>query len=118
VTSQTAESRLTINREKLRDQGSLLGDDQSVLRNTNSLCHNFGSGHIACLILDERNRNMLRAAIIFFIIGLIAMFFGMNGVAGLSVELGKTLLYVFLVLAVISFVISLATGRRAGPPLP
>lgn len=61
---------------------------------------------------------MLRAAIVFFIIGLIAMFLGMGNIAGMSVEVGKTLLFIFLALAVISFVVSLVTGRRSGPPLP
>lgn len=60
---------------------------------------------------------MLRAAIVFFVIGLLAMFLGMNNIAGLSVELGKILLYVFLALAVISFVVSLVTGRKSGPPV-
>lgn len=61
---------------------------------------------------------MLRAAIVFFVIGLIAMFLGMNGIAGLSVEVGKLLLYVFLALAVITFVVSLVSGKgRSGPPV-
>lgn len=60
---------------------------------------------------------MLRAAITFFIIGLIAMFLGMNNIAGISVELGKLLLFVFAGLAVVSFVFSLMSGRRSGPPL-
>ncbi len=60
---------------------------------------------------------MIRAAITFFIIALIAMFFGANHIAGISADLGKTLLYVFLVLAVVSFLVSLVTGRRSGPPL-
>ena len=60
---------------------------------------------------------MLRAAIIFFVIGLIAVLLGMGNVAGISIELGKTLLYVFLVLAVLSFLISIFTGRRGGPPV-
>lgn len=61
---------------------------------------------------------MLRAAITFFVVGLVAMFFGMNNIAGVSVELGKILLYVFLALAVITFVVSmLSGGRRTGPPL-
>jgi uncharacterized membrane protein YtjA (UPF0391 family) len=59
---------------------------------------------------------MVRAAIGFFIIGLIAMLFGMGNVAGISIEMGKTLLYVFVALAVISYVISLASGRRAHLP--
>lgn len=61
---------------------------------------------------------MLRAAILFFVIGLIAMFLGMGNVAGISVELGKTLLYIFLALAVLSFLVSLISGRKSGPPLP
>jgi len=60
---------------------------------------------------------MLRAAIVFFVIGLIAMFFGMNGVAGMSVELGKLLLFVFVGLAIVSFLMSLVSGR-SGPRLP
>jgi uncharacterized membrane protein YtjA (UPF0391 family) len=54
---------------------------------------------------------MIRAAISFFIIGIIAMLLGAYNVAGLSIELGKTLLVVFLVLAVVSFLFSMITGR-------
>ena len=54
---------------------------------------------------------MLRAALAFFVIGLIAVVLGANNIAGISIDLGKTLLTVFLVLAVISFVASLVTGR-------
>ena len=54
---------------------------------------------------------MVRAAIAFFIIALVAFLLGAGGVAGLSMDIGKTLLMVFLVLAVISFVISLVTGK-------
>ena len=60
---------------------------------------------------------MLRAAILFFVIALVAMFFGMNNIAGVSADLGKLLLYVFLALAILSFLISLFTGRRSGPPV-
>ncbi|MCM2278873.1 MAG: DUF1328 domain-containing protein [Oligoflexia bacterium] len=60
---------------------------------------------------------MLRAAIVFFIIGLLAMFLGANNIAGLSMEVGKLLLYIFLALAVISLLASLVSGRRAGPPV-
>ncbi len=55
---------------------------------------------------------MIRASIAFFILGLVALVLGANGIAGLSVDIGKTLLVVFLVLAVISFVASLVTGKR------
>ena len=54
---------------------------------------------------------MVRAAIAFFILALVAYLLGAGGVAGMSADIGKTLLMVFLVLAVISFVISLVTGR-------
>ncbi len=55
---------------------------------------------------------MLRAAIAFFILGLIAILLGANNVGGLSVEIGKTLLFIFLILSVISFIASLVTSKR------
>lgn len=55
---------------------------------------------------------MLRAAIAFFVLGLVAILLGANGVGGLSLEIGKTLLFVFLILAVISFIASLVSGRK------
>ena len=60
---------------------------------------------------------MLRAAIIFFLLGLVAILFGANGIAGVSMEAGRLLLMVFLALAVISFVVNLITGRK-NPTLP
>ena len=59
---------------------------------------------------------MLRAAIAFFVLALVAMIFGAGGVAGVSMEVGRMLLGIFLVLAVVSFLLSLFTGRRT--PLP
>ncbi len=55
---------------------------------------------------------MLRAAIIFFVLALISILLGANGIAGLSMEIGKILLTVFLILAIISFVASLVTGKK------
>jgi uncharacterized membrane protein YtjA (UPF0391 family) len=55
---------------------------------------------------------MVRASIAFFIIGLISYVLGANSIAGVSVELGKVLLLVFIGLAVLSFVFSLITGSR------
>ncbi|MBX9766352.1 MAG: DUF1328 domain-containing protein [Bdellovibrionales bacterium] len=54
---------------------------------------------------------MIRAAIGFFVVALIAMLLGANGIAGISIEVGKLLLGVFLVLAAISLVVGLITGR-------
>lgn len=56
---------------------------------------------------------MLRAAIAFFVLAIVAFVLGANGVAGLSMEVGRILLIVFLVLAVISFFVNMI-GRR-GP---
>jgi uncharacterized membrane protein YtjA (UPF0391 family) len=58
---------------------------------------------------------MARAAIGFFIVGLLAMAMGSYNVGGVSIEMGKMCLYVFLALSVLSFVVSLITGRRRGP---
>lgn len=54
---------------------------------------------------------MLRAAIVFFIIAIVAFIFGATGIAGVSMEIGRLLLMVFLALAVITFLISFV-GRR------
>lgn len=61
---------------------------------------------------------MLRAALVFFALALIAILFGATGFAGVSMDIGKTLLVVFLILAVISFVASLITGKRPNSFLP
>lgn len=55
---------------------------------------------------------MLNAAIIFFVLGLVAILLGAGNIAGVSLEIGQTLLAVFLILAVVSLVASMITGRR------
>jgi uncharacterized membrane protein YtjA (UPF0391 family) len=60
---------------------------------------------------------MARAAIAFFVLALVAWILGAYGVAGLSIEVGKMLLFVFLVLAAISFLVAIATGRRPPPQI-
>jgi uncharacterized membrane protein YtjA (UPF0391 family) len=59
---------------------------------------------------------MIRAAISFFVLALVAFVLGASGIAGLSMEIGKLLLTVFLVLAVISFVVAMLTGKK--PQIP
>lgn len=54
---------------------------------------------------------MLRLAIVFLVIALIAAFFGFAGVADLSWAGAKILFVIFLILAVISF---LGHGYRRG----
>ena len=58
---------------------------------------------------------MLRGAIVFFILGLVAFVLGANGIAGLSIDIGKILLIVFLVLSAIAFVGSILTKGRVKP---
>lgn len=55
---------------------------------------------------------MLRAALAFFVLALIALLFGASGFAGVSMEIGQSLLVVFLILAAISLVAGLVTGRK------
>ncbi|MGZ3690045.1 MAG: DUF1328 domain-containing protein [Pseudobdellovibrio sp.] len=59
---------------------------------------------------------MIRAAITFFILALVAAIFGAYGIAGVSMEIGKVLLGVFLILAIISFIAAITTGKK--PQLP
>jgi uncharacterized membrane protein YtjA (UPF0391 family) len=50
---------------------------------------------------------MLRYAIIFFVIALVAALFGFGGIATGAVEIAKILFFVFLVLFVVSLVAGL-----------
>ncbi|MNK01233.1 hypothetical protein D3C87_190280 [compost metagenome] len=55
---------------------------------------------------------MLNAAIAFFVIALVAFFLGASGIAGMSMEIGRILLIVFLVLAVLSFIVNLLRSKK------
>lgn len=50
---------------------------------------------------------LLWVGIVFFIIAILAYVMGARGVAGMSAGIGRTLLFVFLVLAVILVIVSL-----------
>jgi uncharacterized membrane protein YtjA (UPF0391 family) len=52
---------------------------------------------------------MLRWAILFLVVAIIAALFGFGGVAGFSVEAAKILFFVFIVLFVVSLILG---GRR------
>lgn len=64
------------------------------------------------LVNLARRFRMLRAAIVFFIIAIVAFIFGASGIAGMSMEIGRLLLMIFLALAIISFLINVIGGRR------
>jgi uncharacterized membrane protein YtjA (UPF0391 family) len=61
---------------------------------------------------------MVRAAILFFVVGLLSLFLGLYGVAGFTFEVGRLLLVVFLVLGVLSIIASAVTGKRPPSPPP
>ncbi len=54
---------------------------------------------------------MLHYAIVFFVIALIAALFGFGGIAAGAVGIGKILFFVFIVLAVASFLFGSMRGR-------
>ncbi len=51
--------------------------------------------------------NLLWLAIVFFILAIVAYIFGARGVAGMSAGIGRTLMFVFLVLFVVVLIFSL-----------
>ena len=57
---------------------------------------------------DEQEFIMLRYALIFLVVALLASAFGMIGLSGVAMEAARILFFVFLVLLVISFI----SGRR------
>ncbi len=54
---------------------------------------------------------MIRAAILFFVLALVALLFGLNGVAGLSMEIGKIIVLVFIAISALTFIAALAATR-------
>jgi uncharacterized membrane protein YtjA (UPF0391 family) len=64
--------------------------------------------------LQSKDYKMIRAAITFFVIGLLAFILGANNIGGLSIEIGKLVLFVFVVLAAISILATALTGRKSG----
>ena len=53
---------------------------------------------------------MLHYAIVFLVIALVAALFGFGGIAAGAVEIAKILFFVFVIMAVVAFVMSL--GRK------
>ncbi|HLL90153.1 MAG TPA: DUF1328 domain-containing protein [Tepidisphaeraceae bacterium] len=54
--------------------------------------------------------SLLTLAIIFFVIALVAYVLGARGVAGMSAGIGRTLLFVFIVLAIIFAIVGFMRG--------
>ena len=55
---------------------------------------------------------MLRWALIFFVVALLAALFGFGGIAGAATGIAKILFVAFLIVAAISLIVGLASGRR------
>ena len=54
---------------------------------------------------------MLNFAVVFFVIALVAALFGFGGIAAGAVGIAKVLFFVFLVLAVVTFLFGAMKGR-------
>ena len=57
---------------------------------------------------------MLRWAVIFLVIGLIAGLLGFTGVAGASIAIAKTLFFIFMVIFLVLLIAGLTMVRRVG----
>jgi uncharacterized membrane protein YtjA (UPF0391 family) len=55
---------------------------------------------------------MLRWALIFLVVALVAAVLGFGGLAGAAVDIAKILFFIFLALFVISLVVNLVRGRK------
>lgn len=55
---------------------------------------------------------MLRWALGFFVIAILAAIFGFGGIASGASEIAKVLFFIFVIVFVISLIMGLATGRR------
>jgi uncharacterized membrane protein YtjA (UPF0391 family) len=61
---------------------------------------------------------MLRWAVIFLIISLVAALFGFTGISVAAAGIAKILFFVFLVIFLVFLLLGIAAGRRmSGPPL-
>jgi uncharacterized membrane protein YtjA (UPF0391 family) len=60
---------------------------------------------------SRKEIDMLHYAIVFLVIALIAALFGFGGIAAGAVEIAKVLFFIFVIMAVIAFVISIGRKR-------
>ncbi len=55
---------------------------------------------------------MLRWALIFFIIAIVAGLLGFTTIAGVAIEIAVFIFYIFVILFVIALIVGLLAGRR------
>jgi uncharacterized membrane protein YtjA (UPF0391 family) len=58
---------------------------------------------------------LLRWAVVFFIVAIIAAIFGFGGIASGATDIARILFFIFLVVFLVSLVMGLVSGRR--PPV-
>jgi len=76
----------------------------------------YDTSRVAVILAEHKEATVLRASLLFFLVGLVSMILGATGIAGFSMEIGRTLLFFFIVLSVLSFIFGVIRGRR--PKLP
>lgn len=57
---------------------------------------------------------MLRWALIFLVIGLVAGLLGFTGVAGASIAIAKALFFIFIAIFLVLLILGLTVARRVG----
>lgn len=57
---------------------------------------------------------MLRWAVIFFIVAIVAAVFGFGNIAGAATDIAKVLFFLFLILFVVSLILNLVRGKKTG----
>jgi uncharacterized membrane protein YtjA (UPF0391 family) len=77
--------------------------------------HNFGNPGCALGIFQSELKKvipMLRWALIFLVIGLIAGVLGFTGVAGASIAIAKTLFFIFMLIFLVLLIAGLTVARK------
>ena len=59
---------------------------------------------------------MLKWALIFLVVGLVAGLLGFTGIAGTSIAIAKTLFFIFMVIFLVLLIAGLAIGRKVTGP--
>ncbi len=85
---------------------------QKIIGNLNNVTRVIPDNHNH---LQRIGKIMLRWAITFLVIALIAAVFGFTGIVSVSIQIAQILFFVFLVLFIITAVMHILQGRK--PPL-
>jgi uncharacterized membrane protein YtjA (UPF0391 family) len=64
-----------------------------------------------CRVVNVRDQSMLRWALFFLVIAIIAAIFGFGGIASAAVGIAKVLFFIFIVIFVVLLVAGLLTGK-------